>query len=161
MVTLRLAAIGSTFDGRDTLANWEYLFRCTVDHLPTGARLMFTRDVGHHTSGWFKNPDYERCLHLSVSYRDPETGECDQQRAAESDEWARLFFGYAVRLAWIEGPATAHGRNAGVRHYRVFCDEQWQPIKPRGEVYSTELTEIGWQSFSEQDRTIISPLTPG
>jgi hypothetical protein len=33
----------------------------------------------------------------------------------------------------------------------VFCDERWQPILPRGEVYSREFTEKGWKSFSEMN----------
>jgi hypothetical protein len=36
-----------------------------------------------------------------------------------------------------------------VRHWRVFCDIIWQAIMPRGEVYSRELTERGWQSWSD------------
>jgi hypothetical protein len=32
---------------------------------------------------------------------------------------------------------------------RLFCDAGWQPIKPRGEVYSRHLTEKGWRTFSE------------
>lgn len=39
-------------------------------HEPTGTMLLFTRDIGHHTSGWWKNPDYERCYHLSLSFWD-------------------------------------------------------------------------------------------
>lgn len=39
--------------------------------------------------------------------------------------------------------------NKGVYHYRLFCDEAWKPIMPRGEVYSTQFTERGWKSFSD------------
>ncbi|NLX57306.1 MAG: hypothetical protein GXY58_19525 [Planctomycetaceae bacterium] len=28
-------------------------------------------------------------------------------------------------------------------------DERWQPNQPRGEVYSRELTEADWKSFSD------------
>jgi hypothetical protein len=28
----------------------------------------FPLDIGAHTSGWWKNPDYEACWHLSISY---------------------------------------------------------------------------------------------
>lgn len=38
---------------------WLERFECIV---------IFTRDVGYHTSGWWKNPDYERCYHLSISF---------------------------------------------------------------------------------------------
>jgi len=53
------------------------------------------------------------------------------------------------RLLWIEPPYSPEGRRSDVHHYRLFCDEHWQPIKPRGEVYSTDFTEKGWKSFSE------------
>lgn len=32
------------------------------------AIVIMTRDIGYHTSGWWKNPDYERCFHVSISY---------------------------------------------------------------------------------------------
>ena len=32
------------------------------------AQVVMTRDIGYHTSGWWKNPDYERCYHLSIDY---------------------------------------------------------------------------------------------
>jgi hypothetical protein len=62
---------------------------------------------------------------------------------------ARAFFGSAVENIWTESAKTDHGRKLGVVHYRVFCDEKWQAISPRGEVYSRELTEKGWQSWSD------------
>lgn len=70
------------------------------------------------------------------------------------------FFGDAVRYAWFESPKTPEGRRSEVRHWRVFCDQAWQPILPRGEVYSRELTERGWKSASELGVVIESPLVP-
>lgn len=58
------------------------------------------------------------------------------------------------RLLWCEPPYSEEGKKAGVYHYRLFCDENWQPIFPRGEVYSTQFTEMGWKSFSELHRII-------
>lgn len=148
------------YDGRETPANLRHLASCTADHLPTETRVMFTRDVDHHFSGWFKNPDYERCLHLSTSFRERATGGKLPQRPAISRIWANLFFGHHVRLAWIEGAHTPIGKSGDVLHFRVFCDEHWRPIKPRGEVYSSKFTELGWKSFSELERDIVSPLSP-
>ena len=125
-----------------------YFARCRDEH-ETGTRVIFSRDTGHHTSGWWKNPDYERCLHLSLSFWDPVTG---LQRPFEDDEadvWVRLFFGPYVNLIWQESAVTDGGRELGLRHYRVFCDERWRPIKPRGEVYTTRFTELGWKSWSD------------
>lgn len=126
---------------------------CTYLHRPTGSLLIFTRDSGMHTSGWFKNPDYERCYHLSVSFRDPETmypRPFDRQLA---DRWVKAFYGDDRRYVWSESPKSEPGRINEVWHYRMFCNPMWRPMKPRGEVYSRELTEVGWQSWSEQHPT--------
>ena len=53
----RILAQHHVFDGRETEANWSYIQICTSDHVRTRARIMFTRDSGHHSSGWMKNPD--------------------------------------------------------------------------------------------------------
>lgn len=53
------------------------------------------------------------------------------------------------RLLWCEAPYSEQGKRNEVYHYRLFCDKNWQPIMPRGEVYSKQFTELGWKSFSE------------
>jgi len=111
--------------------------------------LLYTRDVGHHSSGWWKNPDYENCYHLSLSFFDSVTGKPAPFRRGEAEVWVRLFFGDDRRLLWCEPPSSALGRDRQVHHYRLFCDPAWKPVKPRGEVYSRTLTEAGWKSFSE------------
>jgi len=58
-------------------------------------------------------------------------------------------FGDNRRWTWCEGPYTDEGKQCGVFHYRLFCDPAWQPLKPRGEVYTREFTEAGWKSYSE------------
>jgi hypothetical protein len=132
-----------------SLADRLLLNYCTAVHMASGTCLIFTRDSGHHTSGWFKNPDYERCFHLSLSFREPESGGLLPQNRVLAEEWCDLFFGDKKRWLWIEPPATRDGKHADVYHYRLFCDEHWQPIKPRGEVYSMEFTEKGWRSWSD------------
>lgn len=111
--------------------------------------VIFTRDVGHHTSGWWKNPDYERCWHLSLSQRDPATGESVPTDKAFFLELAEAFYGADARKCWVEGPYSPEGKARDVWHYRLFCNEAWEPILPRSEVYSKQFTEIGWKSFSE------------
>lgn len=147
---LTRASRTGTFDGRMTRFGASYMDDCTAFHAGTGSLLIFTRDVGHHTSGWFKNPDYERCLHLSISFREPLY--IHQQAAYDSamtQEWVELFFGDAKRYCWAESPKSPQGKQLEVMHWRVFCDALWQPILPRSEVYSVEFTEKGWHSFSE------------
>jgi hypothetical protein len=130
--------------------NKQYLHHCTGLHRPTGSLMIFTRDTGHHRCGWWKNPDYESCFHLSLSYRDPETlAPLEFKDNALTREWLEYFFGPWQRYLWIESPKSDEGKILQVWHYRVFTDPAWQPIIPRGEVYSRELTEAGWKSFSE------------
>ena len=112
---------------------WWQKYECT---------LVFTRDTGYHTGGWWKNPDYERCWHLSISFK----GGTSKQHLNKIIEG---LFGNAKNLIWTEAPYTTEGKQNDVWHYRLFCDENWIPIKPRGEVYNTQFTERGWKSFSE------------
>lgn len=127
--------------------NTPYFNKSRRLHRPTGTMLLFTRDVGHHTSGWFKNPDYERCYHLSVSFWDLENNIPRPFEPRLAASWCRAFYGGWIRLIWEEGPVLR--REPEVRHYRVFCDPAWQPILPRKEVYTREFTEKGWKSWSD------------
>lgn len=123
--------------------------RCLAKHLATGTMLIFTRDAGMHSSGWWKNPDYERCWHLSLSFHDPITGEKGPKDTKLTDEWLDAFYGDDQRYLWAEPPYSPQGKRADVWHYRVFCDPSWSPILPRGEVYTKTFTEKSWLSFSE------------
>lgn len=139
-----------TYDGIATPENFLILDRCKAFHAPTGSLLIYTRDAGMHSSGWWKNPEYERCFHLSLSFVDPISGE----RAPKNDKltlaWLEAFYGDDRRYAWAEPPYSPDGKTQEVWHYRIFCDPAWQPIIPRGEVYGRELTEAGWLSFSDR-----------
>lgn len=130
--------------------DFAYMRYCTDTHEATGTTLIFTRDAGHHTSGWLKNPDYERCLHLSISFSEP--GNLTTPRhydKALAETWVRLFFEDRCAMLWEEGPFSTVGKSLSVRHWRLFTDSSWQPIMPRREVYSTQFTELGWKSWSE------------
>jgi len=98
---------------------------------------ILTRDVGYHTSGWWiLSPPTERGTALKQgAYQRP-----------QSPLTPPLCVKGAQRC---EGPYTAEGKQCGVFHYRLFCDPAWQPLKPRGEVYTREFTEAGWKSYSE------------
>lgn len=154
----RRAALG-TFDGRETPSAARYLGACRCLDARTGAVLIFTRDEGMHSSGWFKNPDYERCEHLSLSPRpsglvvpDGRGGWTESQGReldrAMTARIVRAFFGEHLDKVWAESPKSPEGRARNVWHWRLFCDAHWQPILPRDEVYSREFTEVGWQSAS-------------
>lgn len=145
------SALKGQWDGRGITPYFE---SCRRRSPFRGMVTLFTRDYGHHTSGWWKNPDYERCYHLSVSFFDPLSQE---PRPAENDTVQKLvhgLFGVHRRWLWVEPPYSDEGKRMGVTHYRLFCDEAWQPLKPRGEVYSRELTEAGWLSYSDVQSAI-------
>ncbi len=127
---------------------------CTAQYNQKGLStvLIYTMDDGMHDIGWWKNPDFARCLHLSLSYWYP-----DNRVAPKSDaitaEWLQAFFAPNERWLWMEPAYTIIGKKRGVWHYRLFAGPHWEPILPEGEVYSTLKTEKGWLSYSElQDK---------
>lgn len=137
------------YNGVMSTCDRPYFERCRAFHLATGTLLIFTRDIGMHSSGWWKNPDYERCWHLSISCHDPITMESAPQDRKLAGRWIEAFYGDDKRYVWAEPPYSPDGKQHDVWHYRVFCDPAWQPIMPRGEVYTREFTERGWKSFSD------------
>lgn len=167
---MRLNAWRSTFDGTmSPRAEWYVTRICRRIDATTGTVLIFTRDTGHHTSGWMKNPDYERCLHLSLTAIPPRIVLPSGAQRVELDTktkaaWLRAFFGAEARYTWEESAKSREGERAGVVHYRLFCDAAWVPLMPRGEVYSSEFTEKGWRSASqvleEDGAEIVSTLDP-
>lgn len=138
------------YHGYESEIQTPYFQRSKQVHAPTGTLMLFTRDVGSHSSGWWKNPDYERCYHLSLSFwnmepDEPQPAPFDHKKA---EVWVRLFFHPNTNLVWEE-PASPTSKNE-VFHYRVFCNPAWEPIMPRKEVYSKDFTPAGWKSWSER-----------
>jgi hypothetical protein len=146
---IRVANTVGTYDGIATERNANLIDRCKGYHVTTGSLIIFTRDAGHHSSGWWKNPEYERCWHLSLSFVDPLTLKPRDKDILLTDKWIQAFYHDNKRYLWSESPFSPIGKHRGVWHYRVFCNEGWSPIIPKGEVYSKELTEAGWKSFSD------------
>lgn len=126
----------------------------------TGASLIFSFDVGHHTSGWWKNPDYEQCFHLSISsltnlidnglvpskYKSYDVLILDK---STREKWVELFFDDNLRLIWVEPPYSDYGKKGDTYHYRLFVSKEFIPILPRDEVYTKEFTDAGWKSWSD------------
>jgi hypothetical protein len=136
---IKAVAASGLWDGR---SQSEYFENCRwlLERFP--CTIVFTKETGYHSSGWWKNPDYERCWHLSIAFPG------GKDKKGLSDILVYLF-GQFKNLLWVEPPYSDIGKSKEVWHYRLFCDENWQPIKPRGEVYNTHFTERGWKSFSE------------
>ena len=136
---IKYAASIGIWNGKDNSMYFESC-RWLLERYP--ATIVFTKESGYHTGGWWKNPEYERCWHLSISFR------CGSEVKVCRKIIDFLFMPYE-RLIWVEPPYSEEGKKLNVWHYRLFCDENWQPIKPKGEVYNTQFTEIGWKSFTE------------
>lgn len=105
-------------------------------------RIMLTFDIGYHASGWWRNSDYDRCYHLSISHpAHPTPGlapaHLEPPSTAEVAAWARAAFPLHYPWTWTEPPASTLDpyRRPGVAHVRLFTDQRGQPILPEGEVY--------------------------
>ena len=125
-----------------------YIQLCTWYLEKWGAIISFTRDEGHHACGWWKNPEYERCWHLSISFISI-NGKPKPKNDKATLEIMKFIYGKNISYVWAESPYSKVGKKLEVWHYRVFVNPAWEPIIPKGEVYSTEFTEKGWRSFSE------------
>jgi hypothetical protein len=147
----KAAASRGTWDGRSMT---PYSHSCRHAHSLRGIGSIMTREVGYHSSGWYKNPDFERCVHLSLSFYDPATLQPKPHDHAIASKIVKAMFFPHAKYVLVEPPRYNLGKKHDVHHYRMFCDEHWQPIKPRGEVYSTELTELGWKSFSDVQEAV-------
>lgn len=140
------------FNGLMSSMNAKMMELSKYIHQNSGTNLIFTRDSNHHLSGWLRNPDYERCWHLSLSpipTRLITPGYTLELNKEIIRMWCEAFFGEHLPLIWMEGPKSEIGKKFRVYHWRLFADEHWNPILPRKEVYSSEFTEIGWKSASE------------
>jgi hypothetical protein len=119
--------------------------------------LLLTRDRMHHSSGWWRNAEYEYCWHLSLSARDRlafRAAEAGQQPGStlgyeelprdEVRYWTRLLFREHVDKLWNEpgggDPRLSleqAQRNALIWHLRLFLDpDSMEPFIPKGEVYT-------------------------
>mgnify|MGYP006976407796 FL=1 len=167
MLLAKQRARQQLYDGQPTAANLELARFCTHQHRPSGSQMIYTRDADAHLSGWWKNPDYARCLHLSLSYRNVRDRSAYGREMPHdhrlSEQWCRLFFGQHVRWLWCEPPYTEVGKQFDTWHYRLFMTPGWlSPLKPRGEVYSRDNTPARWMSWSDvqEQRAKLGQVAP-
>jgi hypothetical protein len=156
--------IASHFHYHGTEKDTWILQYCQFALLRYKAICILTFDVGYHSSGWLKNPDYEACWHLSISFFDSETHQHAPHDHKNAARIVRGIFQSAKNLVWCEPPYTENGKVADSWHYRLFVEPITRlPLLPRGEVYSREFTEAGWKSFSElhSDPPPIEGNSPG
>ncbi len=139
------------YTGDDRPQNYYVISRCRWTHYRSGSMLIYTRDGMFHDSGWIKNPTFNQCYHLSLSFYDGAHAQRLPQNRKLADLWCKLLFGSAhLSKLLVESPKSDEGKALDVWHYRLFTDPHWQPIIPHGEPYHTLLTETGWRSWSER-----------
>jgi hypothetical protein len=98
--------------------------------------------------GFWKNFEFENCVHLSVSFRAPGTFEPLGWNERVARQIAGAVFGRDVRKTWWEPAYTEGGKTLSVGHFRLFYDPMWaSSIVPKGEPYSVS-SAIGGTSMS-------------
>ncbi|MDF2992493.1 MAG: hypothetical protein K0S37_3007 [Microbacterium sp.] len=152
---LRLMALQWPWDGRTQIhpTHKADLLSVTDDDLRIS--LIFTLDRGAHASGWWRNSQYETCLHLSIAARTTELSpQLVEAPAIERRAWAFAMLGEDATKAWNEPPAGENDphRSAPASrstwHTRLFLDQHMHPIIPTGEVY----TLIPFEDGSSPDK---------
>ena len=114
----------------DPMGN-PYFHSATRPHIPTGSLLLFTRDYGYYASREISSALYDRCYHLSISFKDfskkpPLPADFNPALASA---WVQAFFEDWQSLVWTnDNNAQRNARIDEVHHYRVFCDHSWQPL---------------------------------
>jgi hypothetical protein len=125
--------------------------------------ILLTKDKMHHSVGWWRNAEYEYCIHASMAALTAEDAEAHNRKIRllsgtgfnipkppyveipdlDLRSWAYAIFGEHVNKVWFEPGGTdprltkeeAHGRSV-MKHLRLFLEpETFQPFIPKGEVY--------------------------
>jgi hypothetical protein len=160
VIGLRKAAFTRPWDGRSRPGPRHRMIWSALTEPGRRTSILCTFETMYHGSGWWKNADYEQCLHLSISHPTgreivrmmPESmgggmqrlQDCEAPSLAECQAWARVFYGPDASKAWYEPPASTLDayRLPGVGHLRVFYDpETNEPFIPDGEVYTLKRLE--------------------
>lgn len=153
------AAVGLTALARSRLGTFEEQVTRQRIVMTVGEQrvlsVVFTYDVGHHGSGWWRNSQYDRCWHLSLVAINlmrakiaPE-GAFETPTSEEQAALAHLFFHTHTDKLWCEPPAgyfDAYRTTPQARHtyhLRLFTDREFQPIQPEGEVYTLKPWDDG------------------
>ncbi len=113
---MRYRARSGAHCGDRSVRELAYIKKCSARDGST--TLVFTRDFGNHQFAWLADPAHDRCWHLSIACSD----------SIERDAWLRALFGEHVEHLWGQSCVSLYGQQRGVWHWRLFCDENWQPL---------------------------------
>lgn len=132
----------------------EYFDACRRFNGGFGVASILTRDVGYQKAGMWQNPDFDRCLHLTLAFFQPGTVNPTAQHHSVATAIIKKMFFPHVKWVWIEPPYSERDRSHDVWHYRLFCDERWQAMRPPSDDAAKELTAKGWKSFADVQAAI-------
>ena len=145
---MRMQAFGTPWDGLVNPESNRVLMSCfrrvpgIIDQ-DALISVALTYDHGYHSSGWWKNSQFDECLHLSISVVGHRKGTGfkslkapEAATEAEVKAWLDLVFAplhpKALIWLWEESGKTT----TAIRHFRLFFSKLTrEPILPEGEVY--------------------------
>lgn len=141
---LKARARATPWDGRASISAAHRFIAASWSHPEeVNVSILFTFDYGAHSSGWWRNSDYERCWHLSLAGMNATLDAYEDLPDEDRRAWPRAFFGGQSRMAWWEPPAhegdpyRSAAASRSTHHVRLFVDRTTgQPIIPTGEVYT-------------------------
>jgi hypothetical protein len=158
--TMVRRAFNNPWKGNQPLLDKRHVLDTTAILEPgRPTRILCTFDYNYHGSGWFKNSEFEQCLHVSVSHPHwdrsrvhvDKTGQLgagagaryagyDLETPTEEEcwEWGKAFFGEHAPKAWIEPAASVLDlyRSPNIVHLRLYYDEHLEPFMPTAEPYA-------------------------
>lgn len=123
---MRQASFGC-YKGENSDRDEDYVKSCTAAHSLSGSIAILTRDTGAHLIA-----AEQPCLHLSLSFRVPDTGQHRPKDEGLTREWITTVFGSVKNLVWVESPQTSEGMKDDTWHYRLFFTPGWiYPVLPQ------------------------------
>lgn len=120
------AMSGAAWNGKPGGLGMRLIRNCTLDHFATRTRLIYTRDLAVE--------DFPRCWHLSMS---PIPGlvvigdvalHLLKLDARMAELWVAAFFAQHASKVVVTEPESQVGRERAVKHWRLPCDERWEPL---------------------------------
>lgn len=146
-MAVRRARALPVYDGDIERNSWIVEF--ARDFLvPLRAVVILTRD-NMVKLGWWKNFEFENCLHLSISFRDPATLFTIDWDDRSARKIVEAVFGASRSMTWWEPAYTPEGKTRGVQHWRLFYAPDWMtPIHPKGEPHTLNVP-AGWRGWTE------------
>jgi hypothetical protein len=141
-------------------------------HVRTGTEIFYNRDHDPVLANvTLKNHDLARCRHLSLGFwkgrfsNDNLEGELRgelRRVKLENEEmrtaWLKAFFGHDLSRVWVCAPLTEEGRQYNIKHYRLFCDEKWQPLPRTAGIAKSPMHALGWNLWGEPEQALPAEL---